>query len=532
MDVVGALLSFGKLLGVIRAVGAPDFGGLLSRQEEELLALDSVAPSRDELRNLSADIVAGLDPLGEASLALRDTRSRRTLGAFYTPKEIVTAITGWALAREPARLIDAGCGSGRFALQALAMRPETSVTAIDIDPLATLVTRTNMLTRGVDRSARVINGDYLQVSFPEACGRTAFVGNPPYVRHHGLTKEQKAWGTAAARTLGLKFPGLSGLHSYFFLATALKATEGDVGCFVTSAEWLDVRYGGLVRHLLTNGLGLESIHMIDANARPFADAMTTAVVSCFRVGATSTEVHTQTISGAGCLDLSNAEPVSRALFVERPRWSSLIKGVGDKVIHEGMIRLGDIARVHRGVVTGSNKFFVMPRAEAHSLGLAKYVKPVIHSAREVLESEGSIVDTTERWVLLDPPPLDLSDPVNSALRRYVEGGEKGVAGGYICSHRRPWWKVGAKPPPPIVATYMARQPPMFALNRDGLAILNVLHGIYPLSPMPPARLADLVSYLNQNRSSFRGLGRTYAGGLEKFEPSELESIPVPSSLID
>jgi hypothetical protein len=37
----------------------------------------------------------------------------------------------------------------------------------------------------------------------------------------------------------------------------------------------------------------------------------------------------------------------------------------------------------------------------------------------------------------------------------------------------------------------------------------------------------LVKFLNGARATFRGLGRTYHGGREKFEPREMKAIEVP-----
>ena len=89
--------------------------------------------------------------------------------------------------------------------------------------------------------------------------------------------------------------------------------------------------------------------------------------------------------------------------------------------------------------------------------------------------------------------------------------------------------MGAKTPP-IVATYMARQPPAFALNPQRLAIINVAHGLYPRIHMTRQQLKTLVTCLNAHRDRLRGEGRTYHGGLEKFEPGEMEAleIPIPS----
>ena len=97
---------------------------------------------------------------------------------------------------------------------------------------------------------------------------------------------------------------------------------------------------------------------------------------------------------------------------------------------------------------------------------------------------------------------------------------------YLASHRKPWWYLGPVKTPTMVANYMARQAPMFAYNPDGLVLLNIAHGIYPHAPLGEARARALIRQLNEMRGSFRGQGRTYHGGLEKFEPREMESLLV------
>jgi hypothetical protein len=48
--------------------------------------------------------------------------------------------------------------------------------------------------------------------------------------------------------------------------------------------------------------------------------------------------------------------------------------------------------------------------------------------------------------------------------------------------------------------------------------------------MTEGELQRLVAHLNEVRHSFRGRGRTYQGGLEKFEPREMEALPVGFSV--
>jgi len=55
--------------------------------------------------------------------------------------------------------------------------------------------------------------------------------------------------------------------------------------FITSAEWLDVNYGKLVRDMLLDGLGGRALHVLEPELHAFEDAATTAAITCFHVGA-------------------------------------------------------------------------------------------------------------------------------------------------------------------------------------------------------------------------------------------------------
>jgi hypothetical protein len=72
---------------------------------------------------------------------------------------------------------------------------------------------------------------------------------------------------------------------------------------------------------------------------------------------------------------------------------------------------------------------------------------------------------------------------------------------------------------------MARRPPAFVRNLAGARHINIAHGIYPRDPLPPAVLDALARHLAATTSLHQG--RTYAGGLTKFEPREMERLLVP-----
>ena len=431
----------------------------------------------------------------------------------------------WVLDQSPSRVVDAGCGSGRFTV-AVARRAGAQLVALDTDPLSTLATRAALAAIGM-RGAIVICGDYMRVVLPSQDGKTAFVGNPPYVRHHSLSTGAKAWAQLAAGSVGVSISGLAGLHAYFFLATALHGRTGDVGCFVTSSEWLDVNYGEVIRRLLLDGLGGRSIHVLAPELLPFGTIATTAAITCFEVGSRPPAIRLRMVDDAAKLSpLTGGRPIRRERLTAARRWMPLLRSAPK--IPDGYVELGEFCRVHRGAVTGANATWVVSPDEDGPIP-KRYLFPSVTKARELINAGNRLETTTAlRRVINLPSDLDELDQSESpAIRRFLKGVKaSGVADGYVARNRKAWWSVGLRAPAPILATYMARRAPAFVRNVAEARNINIAHGLYPLVPMSDNALDRLAAALRESASI--GLGRTYAGGLVKFEPREMERIPVPS----
>jgi len=494
---------------------------------ESRLLRSTPPPSPTLLTRFRTAITQGHDPLGDAFLAARSPSDRRHLGATYTPPALVASMLAWAASRtQPTRIVDPGAGSGRFLVAAGRRFPDAELVGIEVDPLAALLLRAHLAAAGLASRATVLVRDYRRVRLPKAKGPTLFVGNPPYVRHHELSAKEKDWLAEAARKLGLQASKLAGLHAHFFLATALHAREGDVGCFVTSAEWLDVNYGRLVRKLLLGPLGGVALHRIDPKTAPFDDALTTAVVACFEVGARPEALRIKThrsLRTLGSLDTGPCLP--RASFEASERWSSLSAKKARRP--SGFVELGELCRVHRGQVTGNNRVWI---AGPHAEGLpSRLLFPTVTKARELFEAGDSLLDaSTLRKVIDLPEDLDrLRAEEREAVLRFLRTARAmGADQGFIANYRRAWWSVGLREPAPILATYMARRPPAFVRNLAGARHINIAHGLYPRVPLTDAQLDALARHLTTHARQQDG--RTYAGGLTKFEPKEMERLPVPN----
>ena len=525
------------------ALGAEQWGGPLAPQERALLEQRHGAPDSASIAAVREAIAASDDPLGDSFAAIWPSAERRREGAFYTPHGLVDAIVRRVLEAQPTAAVDLGAGSGRFALGLRRAGFSGPILAIDRNPVATWISRAN-LAATVDGRTTVICGDALTTPLrrSDRTGPVAFLGNPPYVRHHDLAQETKARARQLAEELDVELSGLAGLHVLFLLAVARAARRGDLGCFVTAAEWLEVGYGAAMRTLLAGRLGLRRLDLLPDDA--FVEAMVSTVVFDFRLGSRQ------------AVKLSKRERVPRKLVggisVSRPRlrsaknWRSLFSATdGDRSSprqsrsHGGerqpLVPLATYARVHRGIATGANGFFTFPTDDTQARSLSPFLLPCVSRALEVQRANGILEAHACGKLLLVVPD---TTPPSSALRRHLRDGEsRGIHLGFLCRQRTPWWRIKVTPPAPILVTYMARQPPHFATNPDGLPSLNVVHGIHfraDISIADRATVATrLVTWLNDHRDSIAE-GRTYHGGLRKFEPRDLEAVLVPplAALVD
>jgi hypothetical protein len=577
------------LAGAAMRLGAAQVAGW--SEAEQRLAGAATHPSEGEIAQVRSQILVGKDPLGEAFCRLRGPAQRRPLGQTFTPEPVVRGMVGWAARTlDPARVVDPGTGSARFLAAAGRRWPEAALLGVETDPLAAMIGRATLAAAGMAGRAAITLGDYRSLRLAPAGGPTLFLGNPPYVRHHQIPAGWKSWLRSAAASQGLAASGLAGLHVHFFLATALYAVPGDAGVLVTAAEWLDVNYGSLVRSLLLGPLGGQSVHLLDPAVPAFTDAAATTAITCFRPGRRPASLRLRRVARLADLgELAGGSAVPARVLGAASRWSPLVgwtplagraapetraadRAVGataggaaraDRAaaggaawvdgaiawgaaaeatawegawaaetggrarLPAGHVELGELCRVHRGQVTGANKVWVRAGNPA---GLpARFLFPAVTRASELFRAGGTLATTARLRSVIDLP-ADLGELAAAELalvtRFLTEAEAAGAAGSYIACHRNPWWRVRLRAPAPILATYMARRPPAFVRNLAGARHVNIAHGLYPREPLPPAALDGLAAYLR--RSVTPGQGRTYAGGLTKFEPGEMERLPVPA----
>ena len=291
----------------------------------EAAVVAGIKPSTDKalVERFRVAIAKGDDPLGDCFCKLRNAEDRRRHGQTFTPAGLVSTMMRKAQAEVIkdgpfAQVVDVGAGTGRFALAAGGAFPKAQVLAIEPDPVCALLLRANLAVAGMTDRATVLVSDFREVNLPSG-GRRLFIGNPPYVRHHDIEEHWKKWYAATMRTLGGgKASKLAGLHLHFFARTGEIAKPGDVGVFITAAEWIDTNYGAALRASLCATLGGVSVHVVDAKAEPFPGVMTTAAITVFHPQQIPTAIRLQAVAKVSELADGEAMPEATELSEKSP----------------------------------------------------------------------------------------------------------------------------------------------------------------------------------------------------------------------
>lgn len=494
---------------------------MTTRVSSAMKKLGKGAPIR-EIQDFFPQILEGGDPLGDFFVKAVSADDRRPFGATLTPNWLIELqLDQIAKKCTPARVIDAGAGTGRYALRAARRWPRATIIAIEKDPALAEAIRINADAAGHHIEVRCT--DYLSLTLPNIAGATAFVGNPPYVRHHDISPQDKAWYSREMLRLGLPHSQLAGLHLYFYLKSYLLSRSGDVGSFVSAAEWMETNYGKGMRELFCL-MGGESLIRIDPTERVFHDALTTSVIATWKAGTDQDVTICDVVRQAVCTRFK----IGREKLREFSKWP----GHGRSLpIPNTQPELGDLFRISRGQVTGCNGLWI-GTSETERLIPDRYLFPCVTNAAEIFAARGVLRDATKLRRIIDLP-TDLNE-LSSAERKkvdsFLEGAAMmGAADSYIARHRKPWWHVGLKPPPAIIMSYMARRPPAFARNACRARIINIAHALIPRSAISIRFQDELVEWLNKNVCT--SVGRTYGGGMVKFEPGDAMRIPLPASVI-
>ena len=385
-------------------------------------------------------------------------RDDKALGAYFTPESVARALVRWAVRRPADRLLDPASGDGRF----VALHPNS--VGVECDPASAAEAR-----RRAPR-AEIVEDDFFTWAAGDRRRFDCAAGNPPFIRYQRFTGTVRRAAFDACRRLGVTFSGLSSSWAPFIAAAAGALRPGGRLAFVVPAEIGHAPYAAPLLDYLAGRFA--SVHVVAVREK-FFPRLSEDCWLLFAEGA-GDRADGIRLSAVERFDPGAAPPPAPEpipLETWRGRWRGRlrpfllpprVRGVYERLSSDpGAVRLGDIARVGVGYVSGANRFFHLRPSDARRFAIPdEFLAPSIRNGRYVTRAVIDDADV-ERWVARDDPVLLLRIPpraeVPAAVRAYLDTAEgRRARAAYKCRNRTPWYSVPDVRRPEFVLTYHER----------------------------------------------------------------------------
>lgn len=462
--------------------------------------------------------MAALFELEKETAAEPHTRKRN--GAFYTPDDVVQSLVRWAVRDRSDRMLDPSCGDGRF----LALHK--NCVGIERDPDASGVALARVPWSTVHSEDFFSWASGTQERFECAAG------NPPFIRYQRFTGETRGRALQLCSRLGADFSALTSSWAPFLVATASLLKPGGRMAFVVPAEIGHAPYARPLLDFLASRFS--AVRIVAVRKKLFPDLSEDCwllhasgyggATDNFRFSALE-DFRFSPHPPAGGTTVSLAELAAWNFrlrpFLLSAQARSAYRAESD---YTSALRLGDVAKVGIGYVTGANDFFHLRPSAASRIGIpGDLLHSTIRNGRQ-LESDAVTYDSVERWMERDEPVLLLrlrrDQPLPKSVRKYLEGPDGSRAReSYKCRNRKPWYVVPDVSVPDAFVPYMNSASVRIVENAAHCVCTNSIHAVHLNGRM---RLPEIKKRWRHplTRLSCELEGHPLGGGMLKLEPRE------------
>src|SRR6266568_2257240 len=470
--------------------------------------------------------------------------AQKLRGGFYTDADIAEFLTRWVAVLRPQRVLEPSCGDGAF-IEALGKGASTqlnSVFACEINPEAAVKAK----ARIGDARLEVRQGDFLRWFLFHGAEVEVFdgaLGNPPFIRYQYLPEEQQLLAEKVFKRFGLPFTKHTNAWVPFVIASlALVRPGGRLGMVVPS-EIFHIPHAQSLRRFLAEECS--RILILDPEEIWFSETLQGTVLLMaekkYNRGEKSQGVAVFPIrsrhqlggdpekifQGAGYTNGSTINGKWMPVFLTREERALVSELRADKRVRP----FTEQASVDVGIVTGANRFFLVPDEVVEKFQLQRWAHPMFGRSEHVQGLVYSRADhAANRRAGLPANFLwfqeESVDDLPANVRRYLEAGlaEK-LQTRYKCRVRTPWYKVPSVYAAPVAMLKRAHNIPRLVLNSAGAYTTDTAYRIKPLRATAEALVFSFVNSLTCLTAEMEG--RHYGGGVLELVPSEIERLLLP-----
>lgn len=465
-------------------------------------------------------------------------------GGFYTDQTIASFLVKWVEAIKPKTILEPSCGDGAF-LQAMESQNlqrlgKVAVCEFDDEESAKALQRTHL-------AIEFLAGDFLRWFLLKAHNNMtsfdAVLGNPPFIRYQYLPKEQQQLAEKIFLLLHLRFTKHTNAWVPFVVASIwLLRPGGRIGMVIPS-EIFHIPHAQSLRNYLGNQCS--RILLLDPKELWFSDTLQGTVLlmaekkvdpsaKCQGVAVLS-DVDKHTLSGDPEDLFQNASYTNGDTI--SGKWMPVFLNSRERALlascreNPAVKRFGDVASVDVGIVTGANKFFLVPDQTVDEFHLHDWVYPMFGRSNHVAGLVYSIEDHKANKKKGLPANFlwfreaELQDmPVNVATYLSLGLNEK-LQDRFKCRTRKCWYEVPSVYVAPIAMLKRAHNYPRLVLNQAKAYTTDTAYRIHTTGMEPESLVLGFVNSLTCLTAELEG--RHYGGGVLELVPSEIERLLVP-----
>lgn len=468
-------------------------------------------------------------------------------GGFYTPRDIARFLAEWVSVARPQRVLEPSCGDGAFleALTRVDISRVKEVFACELNAEeADKAKRRARFKKDVRLEVHV--GDFLRWFLFEGGQREPFdaaVGNPPFIRYQYLPDEQQVLAEKVFRRFGLPFTKHTNAWVPIVIAAVASLRPGGRLGMVVPSEIFHIPHSQSLRRLLAEQCS--RILIIDPEAIWFNGTLQGTVLLLAEKkfeneekgkGVAVVQSGQRSILKENPEELFQKASYTNGVTIEgkwmpvflSPRERKLVKELRES---PGVERFGTIASVDVGIVTGANKFFLVPDSVvrefelhrwAHPMfGRSDHVQGLIYSLKDHENNRGAGLPANFLWFQEEDEKI-----LPGNVRRYLDQGlNEKLHTRFKCRVRTPWYKVPSVSTAPIAMLKRAHHFPRLVLNRAEAYTTDTAYRIRTLKGPAEALVFSFVNSLTCLSAEMEG--RHYGGGVLELVPSEIEKLLVP-----
>ena len=470
---------------------------------------------------------------------------RKLRGGYYTPPELTDFLCRWVARIRPTSLLEPSCGDGAFFDSISRHLNDPSLVAFEIDDGEAAQARQKASTYALTRTTVEIE-DFLgwasEALLDKNVAFDAIVGNPPFIRYQYLPSLFQQRAEFVFRTLDCRFTRHTNAWVPFVLASlALLRPGGRLG-LVVPAEIIHVMHAQSLRTYLARHC--QRVVIVDPQELWFPDTLQGAVLLLAEKRRGSWDhiegVGIHTVRG---MEFVNDDPDRLFYGVQtcngrtiQGKWTTALMEPHMRTLldalaeNDSVRRFEQIADVDVGIVTGANKFFLVPDETIHTYGLQQWAHPmfgrsehcpgVIYDDWQHKQNAARGSATNFLWF----PDSEIER--HSGALAYVRQGERnGLHARYKCRIRKPWYSVPSVYSTEIGMLKRAHNTPRLILNSLGAYTTDTAYRVRAKGGSSKQLVYCFVNALTALTAEL--VGRHYGGGVLELVPSEIENLWIP-----